>query len=237
MSSISDHVGKRIRLYRKNQNMSIDEFSAMIGKSKSTISKYENGEISIDVETLFEIAAALDVSAYQLLDYRDEDARISDNHVRGFFSDVKHMFMYYMSGAPIRLVKCVLEFNQINDNEHKVILYNTVRDMDDFYDCRQLYFGDVYYSDSYVNMFMTNQVNNSEEILLTVPNPMAKIDETFGLISGISERYRMPISTRVLLSHSNRYSEDELADKLILNKDDMKEIRKYNVFMLPSSWR
>mgnify|MGYP000966066914 CR=1 FL=1 len=237
MGNVSDHIGKRIRLYRKSSNISIDEFCSMINKSKSTISKYENGEISIDVETLFEIAKALEVSVYQLIDCKVDDKESNETPVKGFFSNIKYMYMYYMSGAPIKLVKCVLEFNTLADGENKVIMYTNVKDMDDFYDCRQLYFGDVHYSDSYVNMFMMNQVNNSEQILLTVPNPMAKMEETYGLLSGISERYRMPISTRALLSHSCQYSEATLTEKLTLNKDDMKEIRKFNVFVLPSSWR
>ena len=55
MKEVSIHVGQRIRLYRKTKNLTIETFAGMIHKSKATVSKYENGDISIDIETLFTI--------------------------------------------------------------------------------------------------------------------------------------------------------------------------------------
>ena len=74
MKEISIHVGQRIRLYRKMKGLTIETFAGMIQKSKATVSKYENGDISIDIETLFVIAQALEVSVNQLVDYADETA-------------------------------------------------------------------------------------------------------------------------------------------------------------------
>ena len=64
-----EHTGKRIRFYRKLCNMSQDQLAAAIYKSESTLSKYERGAISPDVVTLYDIAHALNIDAYQLLDY------------------------------------------------------------------------------------------------------------------------------------------------------------------------
>ena len=49
MGSFSYHVGQRIKKYRKSRGYTIEQFSAMINKSKATVSKYENGTITIDV--------------------------------------------------------------------------------------------------------------------------------------------------------------------------------------------
>ena len=49
MKEVSIHVGQRIRLYRKTKNLTIETFAGMIHKSKATVSKYENGDISIDI--------------------------------------------------------------------------------------------------------------------------------------------------------------------------------------------
>ena len=54
MSDINVEIGKNIRRYRKNNNIKLEELSALIHKSRSTISKYEKGEIAIDVETLYD---------------------------------------------------------------------------------------------------------------------------------------------------------------------------------------
>lgn len=65
----SEHVGSRIKLYRKHKHLTLEEFSKLISRSPSTVSKYESGKIIIDVETLFEIAEALTISVNQLTDY------------------------------------------------------------------------------------------------------------------------------------------------------------------------
>ena len=61
MSEINVEVGKRIHNFRKNRKMTLDELSAIVFKSKSTLSKYEKGEISVDVETLYDLADALHI--------------------------------------------------------------------------------------------------------------------------------------------------------------------------------
>ena len=53
MEDIKIEIGKKIRIYRKKQKMTLDELAAVIYKSKATVSKYEKGEISIDISTLY----------------------------------------------------------------------------------------------------------------------------------------------------------------------------------------
>ena len=64
----------------------IEQFSAMINKSKATLSKYENGAITIDIETLYEISQALDIELKYFVDYqpptfRNEPAPVSYTHL------------------------------------------------------------------------------------------------------------------------------------------------------------
>ena len=68
MSSINIHVGKMIRKYRKAANLTLQQLADAIHKSRATICKYENGDISMDIETLYEISQVLQVSVPQLTD-------------------------------------------------------------------------------------------------------------------------------------------------------------------------
>lgn len=67
MSQISTEIGKQIRTFRKKRKMTLEALAAVICKSKSTVSKYENGEIPVDIETLYEIASALQIHVEQLI--------------------------------------------------------------------------------------------------------------------------------------------------------------------------
>ena len=45
MADINAEIGKKIRSFRRARGMTLEELSRMICKSKSTLSKYESGEI------------------------------------------------------------------------------------------------------------------------------------------------------------------------------------------------
>ncbi|MBQ6972851.1 MAG: helix-turn-helix domain-containing protein [Synergistaceae bacterium] len=49
MSEISEETGRRIHDFRKRRSMTLQEMAGLIHKSKSTVSKYESGEIAIDI--------------------------------------------------------------------------------------------------------------------------------------------------------------------------------------------
>ena len=55
MSKISIEIGNKFRQSRK---MTLDELAPAIHKSRATLSKYERGEISIDIDTLYELSNA-----------------------------------------------------------------------------------------------------------------------------------------------------------------------------------
>ena len=60
MSEISSYVGAQVRRYRKACGMTIQQLADQIHKSRATVCKYENGEIVLDVETLYEISQVAD---------------------------------------------------------------------------------------------------------------------------------------------------------------------------------
>ena len=47
-----DTIGKRISEYRKKKNLKQDELAEMLGVKNSAVSNWENGQNSIDIETL-----------------------------------------------------------------------------------------------------------------------------------------------------------------------------------------
>ena len=70
MNEINVYIGGQIRKYRKANGMTLQQLADVIHKSRATACKYENGEISIDIATLYEISQALQVSFGQLTSYQ-----------------------------------------------------------------------------------------------------------------------------------------------------------------------
>ena len=109
MKEISIHVGQRIRLYRKMKGLTIETFAGMIHKSKATVSKYENGDISIDIETLFVIARALEVAVNQLIDYTNEEEQAAGDGAAKHPLSKSRYYMYFYDGRRSRIARNVIE--------------------------------------------------------------------------------------------------------------------------------
>ena len=59
MEQVNLYVGAQIRRYRKNRQMTLQQLADRIHKSRASVSKYETGEVSLDIVTLTEIARVL----------------------------------------------------------------------------------------------------------------------------------------------------------------------------------
>ena len=77
-------IGENIKLRRKELNMSADDLAQCVGKDRSTIFRYENGDIdNMSIALLQSIAEALDVSINYLLGLEEnKKSTISDDIVK-----------------------------------------------------------------------------------------------------------------------------------------------------------
>lgn len=61
-------IGKQIRKRRKELGISVDELAQRIGKDRSTVYRYENGDIgNMPLGLLFPLSAALETTPQELL--------------------------------------------------------------------------------------------------------------------------------------------------------------------------
>lgn len=232
MSQLSEHIGKRIKLYRKNKQLTQAQLAQLIHHSKSAISKYECGEIAIDIETLYQIADVLDINIQQLLDYNMPKVFPMPG-LQGFFQSPSRFYTYYLNINSTRIIRGVLEINRSDDNEYSSILFADIKDYDNLYHCDHLYFGDIHYSDSYVNMVMENQSNRAERIFINIANPFNNnATLTVGMLCGISDKYMIPISLKVILSKSRLPEDAALREALRLTKDDFSSMKKTLCFSI-----
>ena len=105
--TLYNHVGSRIRFYRKLKNMTQDQLAAAIHKSESTLSKYESGQIAIDVGSLYDIASALGTDMSQFVDYAIPKENVR-RAVSNPFSRSDTLYMYYYDGRLKQMTRTLL---------------------------------------------------------------------------------------------------------------------------------
>jgi len=233
--AFAKHVGSRIRLYRKQLGYTLRDFAAVVHRSPSAISKYENGLIPVDVTTLYEIASALGVTVNQLTDYYVPSApgrKVSEEH--NFFKRQNLYYMYQYSAFDRKTWKCVLEI--IPDPESdldKIVMYYGVEDESDYAKCKFIYNGTIMYSDNHVFIFGENPYTDLDKIVLYVKVPFANESKTTGIILTMAESLRNPYAAKVLFSFTPLHVDDALKRELSIgDKDSMAEIKRQNVFAI-----
>ena len=229
MKEVSLHVGSRIRLYRKAKKLTLLALSQKIHKSKATLSKYETGDITIDIETLFDIADVLGIRVQQLLDYAPPTPAIQSARPTGSFFPQRRIYVYFYDGRVGKIIRNMLEI----DNESArstATFYNDIPTCDRFEECRNLYFGSVEYFDTVTNFSFENQSNRIEHVPLCATNPFDRGAQVLGMLSGISRYPMLPISIKCILSPVVLEEDESLMEKLVLSKKDIKLIKSLNMF-------
>ncbi len=234
MPQISDYIGNQIRMYRKNKHLTLEQFSTLLHKSKSTISKYENGEIAIDIETLYDISRALHIDVRQLLAGVEQTKTDPVSVPSGFFSRVSRYYVYYYlnkSNDTILLVQSILDVFH-DQAEPSSIMYVNLNDFNTPNRCRLLYYGDIHYSDSFANLVLQNQDNDSERIFFYILNTFGQETITTGMLSGISSKYMVPIAIKAIVSQIPLALNNPILNELKISKQDFASIRKTCCFSI-----
>ncbi len=234
MNEISINIGKQIKLIRKIKNMTLEDFSKKINKSISTVSKYENGSISIDIETMFDIANALETDIAKLINDIHNPKKTERNlPLKSVFGNSNVLYMYYLDGTTKKVVNSLirLNYNSITD-QYEASLYMNVHFFDDYHNCAYLYHGSFHPFDTISSFHFQNQANNIEQLHIMFINPLNTSTYTTGLLSGISGYPFLPGSAKIILSKSILKISDSLISNLSISKEEIKYIKKSNQFIV-----
>ncbi|MGD9568968.1 MAG: helix-turn-helix domain-containing protein [Sedimentibacter sp.] len=219
------HVGSQIKMFRKIKKLTIDDLAKLISKSKSTVSKYESGEIAIDVQTLYDIANALNINIINLIDY--EDSNKVEIEPQSFWQ-ADHLYLYHQSGKKIYSSYIQL---RIDDANKKIIatLYYKIENFNDLKNCDCVYQGNMNHHENILNFNLKNCLYDSEFVLMNFFVPMKKTTALSGLISGLEGVSLRPSSYKVILS-KRELAEEEQMEMLQLSKEVIKRLRDEHVF-------
>lgn len=230
------HVGSRIRLYRKQKGMTIEQLSSQLHVGNSTISKYENGKIAIDINTLFEIANILEININQLVDYHQPDvAPAKPVSAENFFKRSQIFFLYQYWGREKAIYTSAIEIipDPDSNNLDKVIMYFDCPDEENYTKCDYLYNGTISYSDSFTHIMFENIYNATDRVCITAKNTFTTSGMTSGLMTAISQSVRNPYAVKVIISTEKLPHDDKLIDDLLItDKETAAELKRSNALII-----
>lgn len=235
---LAEHIGLRIRFYRNRQNMSQDQLASKIFKSKSTLCKYENGQIAMDVDTLYRIACALQVEMAQLVDYSIPTVEPVPPVGKNPFSAASSMYMYYYDGRSNKITRTLLQFNHAyrNGNSTPCLCYMDVPSFREYQNCKYFYTGTLLQHEMVSYVILNNQFNHTDRITVSILNPFQPTQTIRGIMMALSFNPITPFAVKCLLSPMELPEVVLKKDDLILSKDEIKEFRRLNMLLLNTDY-
>ena len=230
--SVTSEIGAKIKYFRKSKHFSLQEMADLLYKSKSTLSKYENGQISIDIETLYAIAKVLGVHVEQLL---YSEPMQQDNKalytVPAFFRTLSQFYIYYYDGRIREISRCVVDIlSQAGGNHFKVMMYMNIESYEHYQNCENTYFGFLHHYAALRTLTLTNRDHPMEQVTITILASFLDATSKMGLFTGISSRPMMPVATKVMISKKKQREDAALVGHLKISKEDIKTMKLYNMF-------
>ena len=237
--SFSEHIGSRIRFFRKMKHISLDQLSSAIYRSKSTLSKYEHGAIPIDVNTLFSIAQFLGVSVNQFIDYEMYQPKMTLSDIPNPFGSMDHLYLYYYDGRSKRIVKSLLIMNMNaaagsephNKNTVTCQCYNDYQS-DDYSNCKYYFTGTVTFFDLLTHVDLYNLTSSMDRLRFSILNPFHYNQITWGFELGLSYNPISPHVRKFMVS-TTRIAENKInKEDLIFTKSEIKRAKDLNMIIL-----
>jgi transcriptional regulator with XRE-family HTH domain len=225
-----------LRTYRKANNLTLSDLGERIKKSKTTVWKYENGQLDIDIKTLVEISEALRVSARLLLESaldRDDSPHSGGD---ANTNQVVHFYMYIFDGYSKKIARNLITHVDGGAQETEATLLYHMESFDKPETCRDFYTGKASVSDPYTNFVFQNTNNNMEKLFIVAKEPFRKRGIMKGILTGISYKMFQPISFKVILSKRPLIEDETLFDRLKIDKENLLCLRKFSYLILSEEY-
>ena len=206
MSNYTCYVGKQIRKYRKAGKMTLQDLADAIHKSRATICKYENGEIAVDIETLYEISQVLQVSISQLTTYLPETTSelisTPGRSRKSPFFQAQRLYFYFYDGRYQRTKDGVIDIYEKKGEPGKYEATLTI--------CS------VSANGSSSEIFYTGRVLYSD----------------MGLLCGISSADLMPCAFKCVVTLKPQEHTENFRHQLLFTKKDLKRLEQLNMLLV-----
>lgn len=93
-------IGARIKLLRTKRGITIEELASKLGKNRTTVYRYENGDIeNLPLDILNPLAKALDTTPAHLMGWNEKEmvsTKISDGKEEAIYSSVNERYVRHV---------------------------------------------------------------------------------------------------------------------------------------------
>ena len=224
MPKVEYNLGEIIKMHRKLKKLSLNEFGDLIGKTKSTVCRYESNEIIPDCLVILEICEALNLD---ITEFYNTERKIKECSMNPFKTD--KLYLYYI-GFSKKLVTSSIEIINVN-GEYKVVLKNAINRNDN--ENNAYSYSGVLESNgivTFINLKNAGDNKKFERIQITINNQFAHNDCYYGNITA-TKNDNLPTNRKCMIcsksvDEMSREEKKEIFERLKISKKELENIKK-----------
>ena len=224
MPKVEYNLGEIIKMHRKLKQLSLNEFGELIGKTKSTVCRYESNEIIPDCLVILEICEALNLD---ITEFFNTERKIKECSMNPFKTD--KLYLYYI-GFSKKLVTSSIEIINVN-GEYKVVLKNAINRNDN--ENNAYSYSGVLESNgivTFINLMNAGDNKKFERIQITINNQFAHNDCYYGNITA-TKNDNLPTNRKCMIcsksvDEMSREEKKEIFERLKISKKELENIKK-----------
>ena len=228
-NNIYAEVGENIRFYRKLRHMTQKELGEKLFKSMACISKYESGNQSIELHTLYKIAEILSVPVAMLLPNRAlEESIVSPELIAlpAFFQKFP-LFLYVMNSQKREVRTWAIDVQP----NLQVSLYVDAKDPTDMKSCKYIMFGTLSVCETTIQIYCTTPLLKGDFVFICIRIADLIAATPTAFVTSISPSYRF-LSSKGIISTAPENDPQSLLSSLTLTKADLENIKRQQHFSI-----
>ena len=226
-NNIYEEVGDNIRFYRKLRHMTQKELGEKLFKSMACISKYESGNQSIELHTLYKIAEILSVPVSMLLPNRamEESSVSSELTALPAFFQKSPLFLYVLHSQKREVRTWAIDVQP----NLQATLYVDVKDPADMRSCKYIMYGKLSVCETTIQIFCTTPLLKGDFVFICIRVADLVAATPTAFITTISPSYHF-LSAKSIIQRAPETDPQSLLDALVLSKSDLDNIKRRQHF-------
>lgn len=224
-------VGANIRTFRKLQHMTQQDLANKLCKSLACISKYEKGNIAIDLHILYQISDALQIPPSLLFPQSESNEALLSASFESLPSLFRHssLYLYTLSTKKVEVVSSVIE---LHPERMEATAYYATSDFGCYKEsAAYVMLGSIYSSQENVRLHFSNPLLKSDFMFLCFRISDLIAGNCLGLFTALNSQHRF-CSSKCFVSSTRIQDLNSLKTKLLIGKDEIQLLKKQNVLAL-----
>lgn len=244
LDELKERIGNNIRIIREFKKVTQKSLYEQINKSQPTLSRYENGQSSMSVDTLFEICNYLDIPIEIVISKDlslDDYSYVNTVSKCNVFQNYKHYFedrdfnLYYFSTSQDDyVVEADLVTARLEKEDYIPFLFEVKNNNPD----KQLYEGSLVLETQHAYFYFKNKNRNERGLIITYLYPQKNKNTPItllGMMISISHGYELrPCSQKCFIT-SQKMDSQILKPFLKMDYPDDSFINNVFIKFLPKS--